>query len=230
MGRRKPHHPTKTRASARAYLDHELGAEQAAQLLEVAEKAAATLDDSPAALSTKDRRLAARLAARLRPLVVRGSPKTVAAVDDLLRKWNAQARPGQRRGRAYNFAFLFLWVADNCGLPKVTETQLMAFAVATGIEPASEQGKKLDEDGLEVSKERKFDAWRKHYANAWKRVQQGKEDDRQLALKRARLREEALRAWGDQADVESLAAALRGVPPPWEEDPPRRPGIRKSTG
>ncbi len=214
MGKRKPH-PTRDPESARAYLIHERR-DAAAEIIAVAEHTAEVLRHPLAPLTPRERKRALRIATELRPLVARSSPDAIATIDLLMGHWSGPAKRGRRLDVAAHFAHVMLWWAakysEKLGQRQLTVTELMAAAVATRVEPASDPRGKLDADALGLAKERMLDAWRKHYAHGLATARKVLEDEE-------RRQEEARRAWQALSPEEQLLQAM--VQPPL--NPPTRP-------
>lgn len=177
-------------------------------------------------LTPQERKRALRIATDLRPLVARSSPDAIATIDLLIFQWSGRAKRGRRRDVAAHFAHMMLWWAAKYGSRQLTVTELMAAAVATKVEPASDPRGKLDADALAEAKDRMFDAWRKHHSQELPAVQEILADEK-------RRQAEARQAWLARSPEEALTDALMGRSP-WEESPPRyppsRPRLLRRTG
>lgn len=214
MGVRKPH-PSKTPESARAYLRHE-NAGEAEETIRVAEFIANALRRPAAPLDPPERKRALRLVAELRPLVARSRPDALPTIDLLLGHWSGPAKRGRRPDVPTRFVQMMLRWAARHRSRQLTVTELMAAAVATNVEPASDPRGRLDADALAVAKERMFDTWRKHVAREIPAVEAS------LAHERRR-RDAARRAWESRSPIDQLVDAMTAPRRPWEEDPPRYP-------
>jgi hypothetical protein len=152
-----------SRDSAAAYLAEKRRAKPAeAEQILIQAKACALALRRPPQLSSKQRARALR-AARVVRGYLDGDPEAAAVIDALIAGWSRVAKPGAPLQAPALFCQIMRGWAEGALERALSVTEVMASAVATGLEPPGTYRKMLDAWRKYYREHAMLDAWRKYY-------------------------------------------------------------------